>query len=185
MALIRRAVRAVLLAAPATLLTHPLAVRAQSGVDADQVMAAFVFRFPQFVQWPDSAVAAADHVELCVGEAEPVAAPLRDIVEGQRLNGRPLAVRTVGRPDEVDGCHLLFLPEHEPARHALLAAAHQRPVLTVGSSERLLEEGGMIRLFILDRRIRFEIDADAARKAGLQVSAQLLALAVRVRGGRS
>lgn len=179
--LIRRAVLSALVA----LLGQAHPGRAQSAVDADQVMAAFVFRFPQFVQWPDSTLAAAERVELCVGEADPVAAPLRDIVEGQRLNGRPLAVRTVDRPEAIAGCHVLFLPEDEPARRALLDAAHGRPVLTVGASERFLEEGGMIRLFILDRRIRFEVDAEAARQAGLQVSAQLLALAVRVRGGRS
>jgi hypothetical protein len=50
-------------------------------------------------------------------------------------------------------------------------------VLTVGETVRFLREGGMVRLFHEDNRVRFQIDAGTAHKAGLRVHAQLLSLA--------
>jgi len=40
---------------------------------------------------------------------------------------------------------------------------------------------GMINFVIVDNRVRFEIDAGGARRAGLDISSKLLSLAVSVR----
>ena len=45
--------------------------------------------------------------------------------------------------------------------------------------------GGMVALRVVGGRLRFDIDAAAARKAGLRISSQLLRLALSVRGGLS
>jgi hypothetical protein len=50
-------------------------------------------------------------------------------------------------------------------------------VLMVGESEGFLAGGGMVRLEVVDGRIRFEIAAPVAARAGLVISAQLLRLA--------
>jgi len=49
--------------------------------------------------------------------------------------------------------------------------------LTVGDSEEFINEGGMIRFTEAGRRIRFEINPDAAADASLRVSSRLLRLA--------
>jgi hypothetical protein len=48
-----------------------------------------------------------------------------------------------------------------------------------------LDEGGVINFLIVDRRVRFEVSMNAAQRAGLRISSQLLSVAVRVRGTRT
>jgi hypothetical protein len=42
------------------------------------------------------------------------------------------------------------------------------------------DNGGMIRLLIVEDKVRFEINNTVAKKAGLNISSKLLSLAVRV-----
>jgi len=98
------------------------------------------------------------------------------------LNGRSLAVREIDRPSEVDGCQVLFIPAAETGVKAVLDAAIMHAVLTVGESPRFLDEGGVINLQVIGRRVRFEVSPAAAERVGLRLSSQLLRLAIRVRG---
>jgi hypothetical protein len=53
-----------------------------------------------------------------------------------------------------------------------------QPALTVADADRFIAYGGMIRLFARpDGRIGLRINNDAAKSAGLEVSAKLLRLA--------
>jgi hypothetical protein len=56
-------------------------------------------------------------------------------------------------------------------------------VLTVSDDQKFLDQGGIVRLRQVDGRLRFDIDAGAARRAGLRISSQMLQLAATVRGG--
>ena len=58
------------------------------------------------------------------------------------------------------------------------------PVLTVGDGDDFARNGGMIGLFVEDGRMRFAINPDAAHRAGLRLSSQLLKLAKIVKEGR-
>jgi hypothetical protein len=53
------------------------------------------------------------------------------------------------------------------------------PVLTVGETERFTQTGGMINFIMEGNKIRFEINDETAKKAGLKISSKLLSLALR------
>jgi hypothetical protein len=55
-------------------------------------------------------------------------------------------------------------------------------VLTVGETDKFTQSGGLINFITEGDKVRFEINNDSARSAGLQISSKLLALAKR-RGG--
>jgi hypothetical protein len=156
---------------------------AQSASDEYRLKAAFVYRFPQFVEWPASAVEQSRTVDLCVLQPNPFGSELEHLVSGESLSGRPLRVRVVTTIDALQGCHALFASARSEVAAAALKAVAGRPVLTVGESDQFLEAGGIIALKIVDRRVRFEVNATNAQKAGLRINAQLLNLAVAVRGG--
>lgn len=155
-------------------------VRADS-VDEARLQAAFVAKFPAFVQWPASAFTGQGALTICVFRSERAAAYLRELVAGEQVGGRPVTVRAVDSPPQLGGCHVLFVPA--PADARMLAAVSSRPVLTIGLQRDFLEAGGIIALHRDDRRLRFDVDRDAAARAGLQLSSQLLRLAGSVRGG--
>ena len=49
-----------------------------------------------------------------------------------------------------------------------------QPVATVGESDHFAGGGGIFGFFIKENKVRFEVNVDAARRAGLKISAKLL-----------
>jgi hypothetical protein len=154
---------------------------AQSGVEAEAVMAAFVHRFTQFVEWPRAALAG-DELVICVAGSDDFLETLQGVVDGNALGGRRIVAREARSPQDVRSCHVLYVSFLAPRPERFVDASRGLPVLTVGDSTGFLDAGGIIHLRIIDRRIRFAIDAAAATRAGLRLSSQLLDLAVEVRG---
>jgi hypothetical protein len=161
------------------IITGPVVV-AQATTDEYRLKAAFLYRFPQFVEWPSQAVENRPTVDLCVAEPNPFGTTIDDLVRGESLDGRPLVVRRVDGSN-VSGCHVLYLPSEFRARRMTLQRIETSPVLTVSDAPEFLDEGGIVQLRLLDNRVRFQINAGAADRAGLRLSAQLLRLALDVR----
>jgi hypothetical protein len=53
-------------------------------------------------------------------------------------------------------------------------------VLTVGDTEGFLEAGNIIEFVMVERKVRFEINMAAARRAKLKIRSQLLRLAEKI-----
>lgn len=157
-------------------------VSAQSTPDEAQLKAAFLYRFAQFVEWPTAATATRPAVNLCVTGSKVSRDFLQELVAGETIAGKPMAVLEATSAD-VTNCHLLFLHSDDAPRRALLRRVADRPVLTVSDAPRFLDEGGIVLLRLVDNRVRFEIDAAAARRSNLRLNTQLLKLATNIRGG--
>jgi hypothetical protein len=157
---------------------------AQEASGADRLKAAFLSRFPQFVEWPATALAGRASLDVCVLTPSPFGTVLHDLAEGEQIAGRPLRPRVVTREGMRD-CHVLYVPAALDGRRTLLERLKGQPVLTVSDADGFLDDGGVVQLRLVGNRVRFHIDAGTAERAGLRLSAQLLRLAVSVRGGRS
>jgi hypothetical protein len=148
-----------------------------------QLKAAFVSKFPEFAEWPESALNGRKTLELCVASPNPFGNALADLVAGEELRGRPLVTRDVADARAIDTCQLLFVPQLAPsARKEFLARAAALPILTVGDYPAFLDEGGIVNLLVVNGQVRFEISVAAANRARLRLSSQLLQLALSVRG---
>jgi len=154
----------------------------QSSSDEYRLKAAFVYRFPQFVEWPAAALQNSRTLDICVLAPNPFGSDLEQLVSGETIAGRALRVRVVSGVGSFAGCHALFAGAGSDGAAALKAVAN-RPVLTVGETDQFLDHGGIIALKIVDRRVRFDVNAANAQRAGLRIDAQLLNLAAAVRGG--
>jgi hypothetical protein len=148
-----------------------------------RVEAAFLSKFPQFVEWPSAALADRPTLDVCVANPDPFGSELDDLLAGETVYGRSIAVRRVDRARDLDGCHVLFLSRRPGRRDPLLDAARSRPILTVGDQDDFLDQGGIIRLRVVAGRVRFDVNPSAAEAVGLRISSQLLQLALTVAGG--
>lgn len=151
-----------------------------------QVKAAFLYNFARFTEWPDDAVGGQDapFVLGILGE-DPFGNNLEQTVSGKQVNDRPLVIRRGGTLEDIGPCHILFVSESENRRLTeILAGVASRPVLTVGESDDFTQRGGMIRLLRKADRVRFEIKARVAERAGLKISSKLLRLADNYRDTR-
>jgi len=156
--------------------------RAQAAAGEYQVKAAFLFHFAQFLEWPADAVRAGDSsLSLCIFDDEPRRQELQSTIEGKPIGARVLHIRLISRPQEIQGCNILFLSRDEGWRQApILKSLRGMPILTVGETSDFLSDGGMIRFHLEEDKIRFDINLAAAESARLKISSRLLLLATSV-----
>jgi hypothetical protein len=151
---------------------------AQFSVDA--VKAAYLFRFAQYVEWPESASPGAPFV-IAVAGADDVAVQLERLLPGMTINGRRAVVRRVTRGQDLEGVHILFVGASAFNRtRGLRARAIEKPILLVTESEGGMDGGAVINFIEVDRNLRFEISLNAADRSRLKVNSALLSVAARV-----
>jgi hypothetical protein len=141
-----------------------------------QVKAVFLFHFTQFVQWPRNAFADRN-APLIIGVLgeDPFGEYLDQTVQGETVDGRPIAVRRYSRPEDIGEVHVLFISASENDNlESTLAQLQGRSILTVADGEGFAERGVMVRLRTAQNRIRLRINVASVREAGLSVSSKLL-----------
>ena len=147
--------------------------------DVDEVKAAFVFQFANYVQWPNSTFET-DSAPVVIGivDNEKIIKALSTSVQGKTVGKRSLKVIAITSEEEAQHCHILFIDHSDDKRvDDYIAAVRNKPVLTVSSDENFTEEGGVIRLFEQQGKLRFEINADEVERAQITISSKLLSLA--------
>jgi len=155
-----------------------LAHAAQFSVDA--VKAAYLFRFAQYVEWPQSSSPDTPFV-IAVSGAEEVAVHLERLSPEMTVSGRRVTVKRVTRTQDLDGVHMLFIGKSAYSRsRALRAHASERPILIVTEDEEGIDGGAVINFIEVNRNLRFEISLIAADRSGLRINSALLSVAARV-----
>jgi hypothetical protein len=162
----------------AALLPGP--AQAQPAASEYEVKAAVLYNVVKFVEWPDDAFAGpADPIIVAVAGPDPFGGILERTVEGRLAQGRPLAIRRYRNPADLDFCHVLYVAAGEDAEGWLkrLRLTQVGAALSVGEGEAFADSGGTLTLSLDERRVRFEVNLEAASAAGLRISSRLLALA--------
>ena len=178
--LTRHLIRLFCSLAVAALLHHPaLAQR----VSEPEMKAVFLYKFTDFIEWPANGPQPPDSFRLCVIADSQMTATIDRTMKGESVNGRPIVTVLTPAADEVRQCHILFVGRGEMTRaQSSLAAVRDHPVLTVGESDGFLSQGGTIWFVMADNRVRFDINIEHAKRAGLTISSRLLQVARRVEG---
>jgi hypothetical protein len=157
---------------------------AQSQPGEYHVKAAFLFHFVQLVEWPAGSLGNdINPVTLCTIGEDPFRGDLETTLAKKNLGTRPLRVRHLKQTEDFQGCQVLFVSGREAAHLGhLLQELKDGPILTVGESDGFVEQGGMIGFLLVDDKVRFEINLEAAERARLKISSRLLLLAKTVVG---
>jgi hypothetical protein len=161
----------------------PVVARAEVAAPEYDIKAAFLFNFTKFVEWPPTAFTD-EHspLKICVLGENPFGKILRVLTE-EEATGRRLSLIHLDRLNSLETCHVLFVSRSERDRlPQVLAAVHSAPVLTVSDVPGFIDQGGMINFILEGSKVRFEVNQEAAERAGLKISSRLLALAKHVKG---
>jgi hypothetical protein len=161
-------------------LISSLALPAQTAVSREyQIKAVFIFNFTQFVDWPSTSFSSGD-APLVIGVLgeNPFGSYLVEIVSGEKVNGHPVLIQHFDRAEEIKTCHILLVGWSDSKRsEQIISALKERSILTISDQPRFLIQGGMVKLFTKNSKVRFEINPEAAKAAGLVLSSKLLRLA--------
>ena len=142
------------------------------------IKAAYLYKFALFTDWPESAFADADApLRVCVLGKDPFGPTLGTIV-GRKVGDRQVVTSYYANVEGVERCHVLFISRSKKKRLAkILEHLQNRPVLVVADTPKFMPAGGIVNFTIVEKQIRFEINATAAERAGLKLSSKLLMLA--------
>ena len=143
-----------------------------------EVKAAFIYKFTKFVDWPAQAFAdSREPFSICVLGRDPFGNILDQIFSGKSVNGREPVIKRSDSIEELKGCHILFISSSGKKRVAEIIGVIQFPgILTIGDTDQFAQSGGVIGLHEQDKKIRIEINVEAAKRAGLTISSKLLIL---------
>lgn len=149
-----------------------------------ELKAQILWRALQFVAWPAAELAASQPraqppLQLCLLADGPLAQALR-AWDGQALQGRRLVLRRAD-PGAAQGCHIAYVGGEGATVPPDATFVPVQGLLWVGDGHGLTGRGVMFNLQPQQGRIVFDIDLQAARRAGLDLNARLLRLARFVR----
>lgn len=161
-------------------------VRTAHGQEREyQIKAAFLHKFANFVDWPDEAFANdKSSFTICILGTDPFGAAL-DSISGKTVKEKKVVIKRLRTVQELEPCAILFVSSSERSRLSeVLQAVQGQHVLTVGEMDRFAQSGGAIRFKLVNNKVRFDINVDAAQRAGLKISSKLLSVSDVVREER-
>jgi hypothetical protein len=143
----------------------------------NQLKAGYLLNFAKLVEWPAGALA--ETLTICVLGASGLYDVLAPGLDGKRIGSRALAAHKLTDGESRERCGVLYVDAAVPAvTRALPEKA--APALTVSDAKGFARNDGIIELFTENNRLRFIINLESAKRAGLRVNPSLLQLAATV-----
>ncbi|GJL76261.1 YfiR family protein [Nitrosomonas sp.] len=154
----------------------------QSAAFADElveykVKAAFIYNFIAFTQWPADT---GQTLNLCIYGKDYFDDEI-DKLQNRSVNNHQIKVIRTDSIEQLQDCQAIFFSKSVREKlPALLDVIRNKPVLTLADSPGAATQGVAINMALSNEKIVFEINLREARSSGLNISARLLSLAVKV-----
>lgn len=142
----------------------------------------YLLRLAEFTEWPRAPGETPRRAfNFCFLGQDQSGELLEKALLGHSIGDKPIVIVRGQHLHDMGKCDVLFVgasksrPEVEQLEHKPNSG-----VLTVGDDPAFAAHGGIVQLVREEGRLAFFINVDAARRAGLKISASLLALATIV-----
>jgi hypothetical protein len=149
----------------------------RAGPSDSDIKAVFLFRFTQFVEWPQAAFpSAGSPFVIGILGGDPLEPALAGIVRGEAVGLHPILIRDLRSENEEPYCQILYVTADG---ESLLNSRRiqSAPILTVGESDSFFRGGGVIQFYVDRRHVRLRVNLAQARSHLLVISAKLLRVA--------
>lgn len=147
-----------------------------------QVEAAYLYNFGKFVRWPENSIRVQNSpFTICVLGKDPFDGALESVIAGESIGGARLVVKNIASIEGASGCKVMYINKEELRKFKpALDNLRRLPIVTVSDAGGFLQQGGMIQFVLVNNRVRFEVNLDAAHTAGIEFSSELLKVANKV-----
>lgn len=173
---VRRGVRLTRVLCLAAMLWHQPA-RPADAPSEYRLKAAFLFNFAQFIEWP---VDVGGTLNLCVYGHDPFGNEI-DALAGKAAGRRVIALQRRAQGATLTDCQIVFVASSAiGSLDHVIDTLHGAPVLTVADSPGAARLGAVLNMIVVQDRVRFEANNQAARSARLRINPKLLRLATEV-----
>jgi len=172
-------IKLILLLCGWSFITFSVSTRAEENPNAEYVLKTiFLYNLAKFVSWPsDSFEDAQSPIVFGVLDKNPFGSAL-DAIRIKTIQNRKIMIRYFSAYEDVDGRHLLFISRSEKDQVAeIMKGLQHKKMLTIGDMKDFATQGGIINFILEDEKVRFEINLEAAKRSGIEISSQVLNLA--------
>ncbi len=147
-------------------------------ITEEKLKALFLVNVLGYIEWPGRTKPAT--YGICMAASEEFSSEVRSYVQLKALDSRVL-LRNLEGAWNLDGCDVVFV-ENDAVRGAgfLLKEAREKRVISVGGGNRFIDKGGVIHLYVKDKKLAFDISAKAADAARIRINSRLLSLAKKI-----
>lgn len=158
-----------------------LSADADSSQRANLLRVGYLVNFVKFVEWPGST--SPDLLTVCFLGGAGIRDALAVDVANKRAGMRRLTTRELKSGESAQNCDVLYLDGVSGTLRSVFLGDSEVlswGILTIGDEPDFVRHGGVIGLFTVDNRLRFSVNVENARRAGLKISSALLQLASSV-----
>ncbi|MFN7985695.1 MAG: YfiR family protein [Vicinamibacterales bacterium] len=161
-------------------------IRAQRAASEYAVKASFIFNVANFVEWPASAFPSSSApLKVAVVAAHPVP-DFAAALQGKAIRGHAVVVEQYTNAERIEGSHVIFVTSDAVSQvRAMLKTADGHPVLTMVEEDAETPGAAVVSMGIVQAKLAFSVNLDAADAAGLQMNPNLLKLAKAVQSNRA
>jgi hypothetical protein len=158
------------------------AVEIPNQVVADPVLrAAYLFNFAKFIEWPINVSPPASPIRICSTDAR-VADELITLLSGKSISGRTVIGALVSPDASARVCAIVHGGDlSDRGSRSLVTALQGQPVFAIGDSSHFTDIGGAAHFYLERGSLRFAINLDVVRSAGLRIDPGLLQMARIIR----
>ncbi|MCL1112795.1 MULTISPECIES: YfiR family protein [Shewanella] len=151
-----------------------------SAEDSFDLKAAFTYNFAKFTQWPQARIEQASAWTICFYGNQ-----YRDsfnALEKKKIAAQGITAVELSETSKIEQCDVVFIDSgsRELTRRIFLAV-DSKAILTVSDIAGFVSQGGMIEIVEQDKRLFFKVNIAALERAGLNISSQVLKLAIEVK----
>lgn len=158
------------------LMACPFRVRSQS---QEKIYSALMLNFARGIQWPDAG--ASGKFVIGVFEYPPLAAELNAVTASAKIGNRKIEVKEFVRPDEISGCHILFIPAYKARTLPdVLDKVGARPTLIITNKMDYARKGSGVNFLLVDGKLRYEINCRSIESRGMKISANVKGMGIIV-----
>lgn len=142
---------------------------------------AYVYKFLQFIKIDSKEEPELDIFGLCVLGGSPNLFSAFRKLEGLQIRERKIEVIEFKNAESAAKCQMVFVGHDFTGQlTSYLDQFNQFKIFSVGDWQNFAESGGLIELVEADQKLRFIINATAAKSLGFEISSKLLSLAEEV-----
>jgi hypothetical protein len=147
-----------------------------------QVKAAYIFKFGNYVHWPDKTFAdASSPMVIGIVDDEPLADELERISIGHTTGNRPAVIRRLNAKSAEERVHILYITQDiNKYLSTYLTTFQQAPTLIITDAVDGLNAGSIINFVHENNRLRFDVSLRAMELYKIKLDASLLTVARQV-----
>ncbi|MBC7389642.1 MAG: YfiR family protein [Opitutaceae bacterium] len=155
--------------------------KAQLPDPVSRIKVMFLYNFTKYIEWPQDYKQGDFVIGVLGGASESLKKELEKLASTKKAGIQTIVVKNYNSVAEIEKCHLLFIPESKSnLLDEATAKCKKNSTLIVTEKDGLAKRGSAINFVVKDNKQNFELNKGNIERYNLNVSTNLLSLAIQV-----